>query len=255
MLILRHEGDRKMRFEGKRTKNNNRSIKKELILSILFLVVFAVAAVGLTTYIYKSISLMIFVSAIAVLASILTGIKLSKNIAQPITKCAERIKALSEGDLHSEVEIFENNKEIVLLTSSLNFTVKGLRDVISDITYHLGEIEKGNFTTNVELDYLGDLDAIEHSIRKIIKSLNIIMIQINESSNQVSSGAEQVASGSQALSQGATEQASSIEELAATINDISEQINKNAEKAKLASEEAGEEVINGSKQVNEMSML
>ena len=278
-------------------KAKNRSIKMELIVNIVWLVICIVVVIGLitsffnyrtvmtiieetftkiavsdldilnheiTTYknqigravLTRSIAVTILIFALSVALAVPIASRLSKNIAEPIIKCAERIKLLSVGDLHSEVEMFHNNEEIELLTGSLSFTVRGLSNVIKDITYHLGEIENGNFTTSVELDYLGDLDAIEHSLNAIIKSLNDTMSKIDESSNQVASGADEVASGAQILSQGATEQASSIEELAATINEISEQINQNsenAEKAKLASLEAAEEVRKGSYQVHEMT--
>jgi methyl-accepting chemotaxis protein len=178
---------------------------------------------------------------LAIFASILIARKMSKQIADPITYCAERIKSLSEGDLKTEIIHTDREDEIGLLVKSLSSTVKGLNNVVSDISYHLGALENGDYTTEVTLDYLGDFDSIEWSLKGIIKSLNNTMKQIDESAEQVASGSEQVSAGSQALSQGATEQASSIEELAATVNEITEQINetaKNAENAKEATSDA-----------------
>ncbi len=184
------------------------------------------------------------------------GIYVSKKIADPITSCAGRLKLLSEGDLHSEVPEAVNNDETGVLLASLGKTVTVLKEAIGDISYHLGKIVQSDFTTEVTLDYYGDLSPIKESLIKLIDFNNQQMRQIGESADQIASGAEQVAAGAQVLSQGSTEQASSVEELAAAINEITEQINStahNAEKAKQAALDAGKEIESGNSQVNEMN--
>lgn len=188
------------------------------------------------------------------IASIIAGFT-SKKISRPIKACAERLELLSNGDLHTEVPKTKSKDETGLLLNSMELTVDRLNAIIKDITYHLGKISEGDFTTTVEKEYEGDLSEINVFIKKIIEFLNDITGQIDESAEQVSSGSDQIAGGAQALSQGATEQASSIEELAATINEITEQINQsalNAENAKKVSDEGSVEVENGSKQIQTM---
>ncbi|MBP1925699.1 methyl-accepting chemotaxis protein [Sedimentibacter acidaminivorans] len=196
----------------------------------------------------------VIVALSIVFASIL-AILLANRISNPIKSCAERLELLSNGDLHTEVPKTTSKDETSLLLNSLELTVSRLNTIISDITYHLGKISEGDFTTTVENEYEGDLSEINVSIKKIIKFLNDITGQIDESAGQVASGSEQIAGGAQALSQGATEQASSIEELAATINEMTEHINQsaqNSENAKKVSDESSIEVRNGSNQIKTM---
>jgi len=210
-------------------------------------------------YMSGTIYSMIITAILAVIAIIATSIiagKISNKIANPIIECSNRLKLLSEGDLHTEVPKTKNKDETGLLLMSMEKTVIGLNDIINDISYNLGAIAEGDFTLDVDKEYKGDFVTINLSTKKIIKGLNDIMKQIDESSEQVLNGSEQVAGGAQALSQGATEQASAIEELAATINEITEQINQsaeNAENAKKTSEDASTEVRNGSIQIEKMT--
>lgn len=196
----------------------------------------------------------VIVALSIVFASILARV-LANKISNPIKSCAERLELLSNGDLHTEVPKTTSKDETGLLLNSMELTVDRLNVIIRDITYHLGKIAEGDFTTTVEKEYEGDLSEINISIKKIIEFLNNITGQIDESAEQVASGSNQIAGGAQALSQGATEQASSIEELAATLNEITEQINqsaKNAENAKMVSDEGSIEVQNGSNQIKTM---
>jgi len=208
---------------------------KSTIFSIIVTVVLGILSIIVAAYIAK---------------------KMSNTIANPIVACAQRLKLLTEGDLHTEVPKTESKDETGLLLESLEITVERFKGVVNDISYYLGKIADGDLTVTVDKEYHGDFNPINLSIKKIIKSLNYIMGQINDSADQVASGSEQVASGAQALSQGSTEQASSIEELAATINEITEQISQssvNAENAKKTSIDASEEVKNGSIQIEKMT--
>jgi methyl-accepting chemotaxis protein len=192
---------------------------------------------------------------LSIFAASIVARLVSSKITNPIKACAERLELLSNGDLRTDVPKTKSKDETGLLLNSMEVTVERLNTIINDITYHLGKIAEGDFTTTVDAEYEGDLVEINVSIKKIIEFLNDITGQIDESAEQVASGSEQIAYGAQALSQGATDQAGSIEELAATINEITEQINQsamNAEKAKKVSDESSIEVENGSKQINSM---
>jgi len=202
-----------------------------------------------------SIIITFLIAILALAAASLVARKISNKIANPIIKCSERLKLLAEGDLKTDVPKSDSNDEVGLLLQSTEITVNGLNKIINDVSYHLGAIADGDFTTTVMEDYKGDFNPIALSLKSIIEALNKFMVQVGESAEQVSSGSEQVAGGAQALSQGATEQASSIEELAATINEITDEINKsalNTESAKRVSDQSLIEVANGSKKIETM---
>lgn len=205
---------------------------------------------------YFSIFATVIFAIISIFVAIIVARKMSNSISEPIVQCANRLKQLSEGDIHSEVPVSKSKDETSLLLNSLKDTVKGLNNVINDISYHLGSIVEGDFTTDVTMTYYGDFNPIKESLIKLIEFNNYQMTQISESAEQIASGSEQVAAGAFTLSQGATEQASSVEELAATINEMTEQIKSNAANAHDAKDislEAGKEVESGNVQVMKMN--
>ncbi len=204
----------------------------------------------------SSILITLVLAVLAILIAVFAARKMSNTIADPIVACANRLKLLSEGDLHTEVPKTDSRDETGVLLKSMEATVNELNDVINDISYHLGAIAEGDYTTTVTKDYLRDLNPIGNSMKKIIVSLNDISGQIDESADQLASSSDQVAGGAQALSQGSTEQASSVEELASTINEIAEQIQQtanNAEHAKMATLAGAAEVEKGSAQIVKMT--
>ncbi len=205
---------------------------------------------------YLSIMTTLILGIVAVLIASFIGLRTSGKIADPIIACANRLKLLSEGDLHTEVPKTNNRDETGLLLESLEITINETNDVIKDISYHLGAMADSDLTNYVGKDYLGDFDPIKQSLIRILKILNYTFRNISDSSEQVASGSQQVAAGAQVLTEGATEQASSIEELAATMGEISEQIfsnDKSTQNAKLIAKETSEEVQNGTEHMNQMT--
>ncbi|MEL7649266.1 MAG: methyl-accepting chemotaxis protein [Sedimentibacter sp.] len=203
-----------------------------------------------------SLFITLAVSVLALVLSYVVGKVVSDNIANPVIMCAERLKDLSEGDLHTEVLSTTREDEIGMLMKSLGSTVKGLNVIIHDISFHLGAIADGDFSNRIDSEYNGDFNTIVVSMKQINSYLNHMVKQVNESAEQVACGSEQLAGGAQALSQGATEQASSVQELSATISEITEQINSNAlnaGKAREASLESAVQVQNSSNYVKEMN--
>jgi methyl-accepting chemotaxis protein len=203
-----------------------------------------------------SIVITLVFSVLSLIAAYFVVKSISNTIANPVIECAERLKMLSEGDLHTEVTATDRNDEVGLLIRSLSTTIKGLNVIINDISFQLGAISEGDFSHNIDKEYNGDFNSIILSMKKINSFLNAIVGQVNESAEQVASGADQVAGGAQALSQGATEQASSVEELSATLSEISDQINNNASNANKANEaslESSKQVAIGNNYVKEMN--
>ncbi len=202
-----------------------------------------------------SIIITLAVSLISLLIAYAAGKSIAAKIADPVIACAGRLQKLADGDLQSELSITDRNDEIGILIKSLNKTIKGLKIIINDISYHLGAIAEGDFSTSIDMEYNGEFDAIALSMRKISGFLNSVVRQVNNSAEQVASGAEQVAGGAVVLSQSTTEQASSVEELSATLGEISEQINSNADYANKANEsslESSMQVESGNNYVKQM---
>lgn len=180
---------------------------------------------------------------------------IARSVSKPMKAFAERLVALSQGDLNSPVPLVDSQDETGILAGATEELVGRLKVVISQMTSVLGSIADGNLDVEYTRNFSGDFSPLHTSSTQIIDSLNEAFRMINQSADQVDSGADQVSSGAQALSQGSTEQASSIEELAATISEISGEVKKNAENAKqarLESEKQGENLNKSNEKMHEM---
>jgi len=203
----------------------------------------------------QAITIIIILASVLILIGSILSIKIASMIADPIKACAQRLNLLSVGDLQTEVPVTKAKDETAVLLNALKAVIDALNSAISDVSYHLGEIAKGNLTTSVTRQYKGDFIPLETSTKGIIVSLNEAMSQIEQSAQQVAGGSDQVACGAQALSQGAAEQASSIEELSATIAEVSQQIKSNALNAQEAEQlaaQSGKEVQESNVQMQSM---
>ncbi|MBR2875643.1 MAG: methyl-accepting chemotaxis protein, partial [Clostridia bacterium] len=199
----------------------------------------AKAATMLSNATLTGVSLAVIIGVIAVLG-IIIGAVISGKIAKPVKECSERLKALADGDLTSDVPSTTLKDEVGELIDATSNIKWRLEYIVKDQGAILGEIAQGNLDVGSDHPeaYGGDFEPLLASLNKIVVDLSDTLAQINQGSEQVANGADQVASGAQALSQGATQQASSVEELSATIVEISEHINTTAKNAVEATEQA-----------------
>ena len=151
-----------------------------------------------------------------------------KKVIRPLKIIQEEMLEFSKGNLSIGGKLQEDTSELGMLVSSVHQMRNHLKEFIEDIHNKLLQIAQGDLDIKMDIAYIGDLAAIETSLKKISTSLSDAFREIDLASNQVASGADQVSNGAQALSQGATEQASAVEELSATVQEISMRINQNA---------------------------
>lgn len=192
--------------------------------------------------------------AVALVVIVVLVIYIVRSITTPVYEIELATKQLSEGDL-SAVVTYESKDELGSLADSVRKLIINLRGYISNISGILKMMADGDLTTTVDMEYKKDFSPIKDSLENILESMNITLLQINQSSQQVAAGSHQVAAASQALSQGATEQAGSIEELVAAITEITGQVNNNAVSAQKASEmvvETAVEIEKGNQQMMQL---
>ncbi|MBD5460065.1 MAG: HAMP domain-containing protein [Lachnospiraceae bacterium] len=176
----------------------------------------------------------------ALIITLLLSTYLRAAITRPLREIEQSAEKIVNGDFNISVT-YESKDELGSLTKSFKNMVFILESVISDASRLLGEMADGNFDvrTRAESNYVGSLQSLLLSIRKLNRNLSSTLGQINMSADQVASGSDQVANGAQALAQGATEQASAVEELASTISNISYQVKETAENAIVAKRQSG----------------
>lgn len=202
------------------------------------------------------LTIVIVIISIAIAVNIVR--KLADNIGMPIRLCAERLKELAAGDLHSEIPAITSEDETKVLAEATGVIVEEIGEMITDIKYLLGEMAVNNFDVHSRAtdSYVGDFEEILVAVRKINHSLSGTLGHIRESADQVGLGSTQMAESGQALAEGATDQAASIEELLATVNDLTEQVERNTRNAVSTSRKAddiGKQAQAGNEHIVEMT--
>ncbi len=184
--------------------------------------------------------------------------KLAESIGAPIRLCAERLKELARGDLHSDIPAITSEDETKVLAEATGVIVAEVGKMITDIKYLLGEMAENNFDVHSRAtdSYVGDFEEILLAVRRINHSLSGTLGHIRESADQVGLGSNQMAESGQALAEGATDQAASIEELLATVNNLAEQVEQNTRNAVATSrkaDEIGKQAREGNEHIMEMT--
>lgn len=177
----------------------------------------------------------IVVMGIATFMSIKIAKQLGANIAAPIDACAERIKLLAEGDLHTEVVVDDSLKEAEILTTAAKDFATSLNALIGDMDYLLLELSKGNFVvrSKSEESYIGDFTNLLASVKELRVKLSETLHHIQESATQVMHGSNQMATSSQDLADGAANQTDAVHTLTQTIMEIADGVGQNAQQSRI----------------------
>ena len=158
------------------------------------------------------------------------------QIVTPLRQSTERLRALSEGDLNSLVEVSTQKNELGVLSSSLEETVFSLKQYIDKISDALNRIAAGDVAFEMDGNFRGDFVKIKDSFNHILAQLRETFEQINISAEQVNSGAIQFSLAANDMFDGATKQSAAISILSDQLEDISGQVQANAKAAEKTEE-------------------
>lgn len=173
----------------------------------------------------------IVIILVAVMLSVTLGNNIARGIASPLSKLSERLNTFAQGELSGEFPAVESEDEVADMVRIAGGMAGNLALIIQDAKYRLGEMAKGNYTveTNIEEKYVGEFQALHSAMEQMNENMNDTLHQIEDASEQVSVGAGNLASASQNLAEGATEQAGAVEELLATVTNLTEGIGRTTE--------------------------
>lgn len=190
-----------------------------------------------SNHVRGSIIMVLIIIVIAIVLSVLVSLRIASLIADPISKCVDRIRRLSKGDLSAEVPDMSQKDEIGVLSDATAEICSALKIMVEDLHYGLCEMGNGNFAVESKHPevYIGELMPLVDGMKGVALGVSSLVSEVVKASTQVLSGAEQVSSGAQILSQGATEQAASIEELSATISEVAKKVDDTANSTQKAS--------------------
>lgn len=180
--------------------------------------------------------LLMSVAALLVIVAVLVYVL--KKMLRPIEKVVIAAENISKGKLEIDLKS-ESDDEIGQLAEAFSITVAGLKSIIDDVNYLLGEMEKGNFDirTKAEQYYAGDFKPMLYAIRSITYKLSETLNEIDHASDQVTTASAQMAASAGSLADGSAEQAGAVEELLATIENVTIQVEASAVNAAKASDQ------------------
>lgn len=190
----------------------------------------------------------------ALVISVKLGNNIVKTIVEPLGNLDKAATELSNGNLHSSIDV-DTDDEIGELAGSLKLSIDTLSSYVDDIAHSMKEFSDGNFDVQPQVEWKGDFIGILDSFMKFEESMAHTVKGIQRAADQVKAGSEQVAQGSNDLAQGATEQAGVTEELTATIETVAEQVSRNAENVKVISkkvENVGKDIVDSNEKMGRM---
>ena len=194
------------------------------------------------------------ISILATLAgliiSVLLILRFARSISHPVQCVTDRMVALSNGDLHTEVPPVGTGDELEVMTQTLDATLASINRYISDIQQVLTHIADGDLRTGPQVDYKGDFVLIRGSLRTIAQSMNETLLGFHSAADRLTAMAEQLNGQSAQLHQASLEQNQSAEELVHEVTHVKEQLADVAESSDQTRSQT-EEIIRRIRSANE----
>ena len=169
-----------------------------------------------------------FVSIAATLlglvVSMLLILRFARSISHPVRRVTDRMVALSDGDLHTEVLPVDTGDELEVMTQTLDATLESMNRYISDIQQVLNQVASGDLRTGPQVDYKGDFVRIRGSLCTITESMNETLLGFRAAADRLTAMAEQLSGQSAQLHQASLEQNQSTEELVHEVTNVKDRL-------------------------------
>lgn len=147
----------------------------------------------------------------------------AKNGVKPLKQMSLDAEKITRGDLSVTFD-YNANDDIGQLCRNFSASMASTKKYIADISEKLDCMAHGDFSINVEQEYIGDFRPIKDSMINIISSMRKTFEQIGTASSQVELGATRVAEDSTNLANGVAEQTNELNDLGNNMNDIIEKV-------------------------------
>ncbi len=172
----------------------------------------------------QAIFISILLTIALLLLSIFPTMHIVKRIQKPLRRVTKRLAQLSDGDLHSPVEVEATRDETEVLSRALSQTVLSINSYTSELSRVLNELSKSNLDVSVDGEFRGDFIVMKDSLNKIVKFLNLIMQSIQRSVVQVSETSHMVSTNALHVQESSGGQAGALSDLEHEAQSISQSI-------------------------------
>lgn len=198
----------------------------------------------------------ILATALVLILSILLVLRLSRSISGPVKNVTNRMVALSDGDLHTEVVPVNSGDELEILTQTLDATVDSVNRYICDIQQVLTQIAGGNLRIEPQVDYKGDFALIRKSLSTIINSINETIVGFRAAASRLADMSDELNGQSGQLHQASLEQNRSTEALVDAVSNVKERlssVNESSDQTRSKTEEIAARIQEANTQMSALS--
>ncbi len=161
-----------------------------------------------------------------------------KKCFMPLAAVSSAAEKMTMGDLSVKFD-YSADDEIGSVCRIIEQTNNTLSGYVNDISRHLGEMSRGDFTSSVTQDYAGDFAPIKESMNCIITELGGVFGEISKAAGTVFSSAENVSHGAASLAEAASKQAAAVDEISGFVDSAGELISDSVKLAESAREVSG----------------
>ena len=166
----------------------------------------------------------IFATLVGLTVSVLLILRFARSISRPVKRVTDRMVALSNGDLHTEVLPVSTGDELEVMTQTLDDTLESINRYISDIQQVLTRVAEGDLRTGPQVDYKGDFELIRGSLHTITHSMNETLLGFRAAADRLTATAEQLSGQAAQLHQASMEQNQSAEELVHEVTHVKDRL-------------------------------
>ena len=166
----------------------------------------------------------IFATLAGLTVSVLLILRFARSISRPVKRVTDRMVALSNGDLHTEVLPVSTGDELEVMTQTLDDTLESINRYISDIQQVLTRVAEGDLRTGPQVDYKGDFELIRGSLHTITQSMNETLLGFRAAADRLTTTAEQLSGQAAQLHQASMEQNQSAEELVHEVTHVKDRL-------------------------------
>ena len=166
----------------------------------------------------------VFATLAGLMVSVLLILRFARSISRPVKRVTDRMVALSNGDLHTDVLPVRTGDELEVMTQTLDDTLQSVNRYISDIQQVLTHVAEGDLRTEPQVDYKGDFALIRGSLQTITRSMNETLLGFRAAADRLTAMAGQLSGQSAQLHQASLEQNQSTEELVHKVTRVKERL-------------------------------
>lgn len=191
----------------------------------------------------------VIIAAAAVICAIVV-----KRCFRPLALVSTAAERMTRGDLSVKFD-YSADDEIGAVCRIIEQTNDTLHSCIADISSHLDEMSRGDFTNSVTLEYAGDLAPIKTSLNGIITELGKVFSAISDASGAVFSGAEGVSRGAADLAETSSQQTALVDEISGNVASVDAIITDNVkltDNARKVSDSTSAKAEKGNSQMEEL---